>query len=220
LTEEEKKYVSLMRDWNLRCDADANGATVFKCIWDSLETVIWGDEFKQSKLPMTWPDPSTLVESLIKDSAYAFAYDITTKNKVETIQADVMLAVKKAAVNLRYLENNRSLAWAKYKDTRVNHLLKLPSLSRLHLPIGGGTHMINATKSDHGPSWRMIVHLTDDIEAYGVYPGGQNGNPGSRYYDSFVDSWAAGKYYRLLFLKRADASKHERIKWHITFTNS
>lgn len=220
LTEEEKKYVSMMRDWNLRGDADANGATVFKCIWDSLETIVWGDEFRQNKLPMGWPDQSTLVESLIKDSAYAFADDITTKNKVETIQDDVMLAVKKAVVNLRYLENNRSLAWAKYKDTRVNHLLKLPSLSRLHLPIGGGTHMINATKDNHGPSWRMIVQLTDDIEAYGVYPGGQNGNPGSKYYDSFVDSWAAGKYYRLLFLKRSDASKHERIKWHITFTNS
>ncbi|MBL0334713.1 MAG: penicillin acylase family protein [Chitinophagaceae bacterium] len=27
------------------------------------------------------------------------------------------------------------------------------------------------------PSWRMIVQLTGTTEAYGVYPGGQNGKP-------------------------------------------
>jgi penicillin amidase len=220
LNADEKKYVGMLKTWNLRGDAAENGATVFKCIWDSLEQVVWGDEFKQNKLPMTWPDPSTLAESLAKDSVYGFADDISTKNKVETIKDDVMMAVKKAAVNLHYLENNGSLSWAKSKDTRVNHLLRLPALSRLHLPIGGGSNMINATKENHGPSWRMIVHLTDDIEAYGVYPGGQSGNPGSRYYDSFVDSWAAGRYYHLLFLKRADAAKHTQVKWHLSFSRT
>jgi len=220
LNADEKKYVGMLKSWNLRGDVNEKGATVFKCIWDSLEHVVWDDEYKQSKLPMTWPDPSTLAESLLKDSAYSFADDITTPNKTETIKEDVMLAVKKAAANLHYLENNGILAWAKYKDTRINHLLKLPALSRLHLPIGGGTHMINATKENHGPSWRMIVQLTDDIEAYGVYPGGQSGNPGSLYYDSFVDSWANGRYYHLLFLKREDAAKHAQVKWHLSFSKA
>ncbi len=40
----------------------------------------------------------------------------------------------------------------------------------------------------------MIVELTDKTEAYGIYPGGQSGNPGSPYYDTFVDRWVAGKY--------------------------
>ena len=38
-----------------------------------------------------------------------------------------------------------------------------------------------------------------------VYPGGQSGNPGSKYYDTFVDTWAAGKYYPLLFVDREGA---------------
>jgi penicillin amidase len=66
----------------------------------------------------------------------------------------------------------------------------------------------------------MVVLLTDEIEAYCVYPGGQNGNPGSKYYDNFVDSWATGKYYRILFIKKADAVKSNKMKWHITFANS
>ena len=65
----------------------------------------------------------------------------------------------------------------------------------------------------------MIVHMTDEIEAYGVYPGGQSGNPGSKYYDNFVDNWAAGKYYRILFLTKEAAAKSSQIKWRITFNN-
>jgi penicillin amidase len=114
----------------------------------------------------------------------------------------------------------KKLDWGAYKDTKVEHLLKIPALSSLHLPIGGGENCINATGTTHGPSWRMIVQMTDVIEAYGVYPGGQNGNPGSKFYDNFINSWAAGKYYRLLFISKEDVTKQEKIKWHIAFINA
>ena len=131
-----------------------------------------------------------------------------------------MAAVKKASIHLLYLEKQNTLEWAKFKDTHVKHLLNIPALNRLHLPIGGGADMINATKANHGPSWRMVVHLTDEIEAYCVYPGGQSGNPGSKYYDTFINSWATGKYYRIIFITRENAAKSDRIKWHMKFTNS
>ena len=41
--------------------------------------------------------------------------------------------------------------------------------------------------------------------------------PGSPYYDSFVDYWAAGKYYRLLFLPKEKLKSNERTKWHMQF---
>ncbi len=215
----EQRYVSILKKWNLKQDIAEQGATIFNAVWDSLSQEIFQDDFQKAKQPISWPDDATLLQSLLKDSAYTFADNINTKNKVETIQDDILLAVKKAAAHLQQLEKADKLNWADVKDTRVNHLLKIPALSRLHLPIGGGKNCINATTDVHGPSWRMIVHLTDEIEAYGVYPGGQNGNPGSRFYDNFIDSWAAGIYYRLLFLNKQDAEKHEKIKWHITFIN-
>lgn len=221
LSADEKKYVGILKNWDLRNDVNAKGATVFKCIWDSLEAAVWGDEIRESKLPLTKPDASTLLETLLRnDSSFRFMDDINTPGKTETFGDDLLTAIKKATPHLKELEAENKLEWAKMKDTKVHHLLKIPGLSRLHLPIGGGEHIINATKETHGPSWRMIVHLTDEIEAYGVYPGGQSGNPGSKYYDTFVDYWAAGKYYRILFLQQAAAAKHERIKWHMTFTNS
>jgi penicillin amidase len=220
LNTDEKKYVDILKTWNLSNGAGENGATVFKCIWDSLQSSIWSDEFSQSKLPLEWPEPSTLLESLLKDTVYQFSDNISTKNKVETIQDNVMTAIKTATAALKDIDSKGNLAWEKYKDTKVSHLLTLPALSRLHLPIGGGSHIINATKSTHGPSWRMIVQMTDAIEAYSVYPGGQNGNPGSKYYDTFIDTWAAGKYYRIIFENKEAIAKNQRTKWHISFTNS
>lgn len=220
LNADEKKYVDILTGWNLRSDIHEKGTTVFKSIWDSLENEVWGDEISNSKLPLPKPDASTLLEGLLRDSSFMFEDNINTADKKETIHDDVLAAFKKACTHLVTLEKEGRLEWAEFKGTKVNHLLKLPALSRLQLPIGGGEHIINATKETHGPSWRMIVHLTDEIEAYGVYPGGQSGNPGSKYYDGFVDTWAAGKYYRIVFIGKAAAAKSEKMKWHLTFTNS
>lgn len=221
LNSEEKTYLNFLKTWNLRNDIGEKGATVFTCAWDSLEAEVWNDEIKAAPLPMPWPDESTLLENLLRDSVYRFADNVTTLGKKETIQDAATMAFKKAIAYLQEQETKKenNSEWGVFKDTRVSHLLQIPALSRLHLPIGGGTHIINATKATHGPSWRMIVHLDTEVEAYGVYPGGQSGNPGSKYYDSFINTWAAGKYYRILFLSKAAAATNGRIKWRISFTN-
>jgi penicillin amidase len=84
----------------------------------------------------------------------------------------------------------------------VGHLLQdLPAFSRFNLQIGGDGSTVNATTKNHGPSWRMIVEMTSPPTALGVYPGGQSGNPGSKYYDNFIDKWTVGEYYKLLFMQ-------------------
>jgi penicillin amidase len=63
----------------------------------------------------------------------------------------------------------------------------------------------------------MIVQLSNTTEAYGVYPGGQSGNPGSPYYDNMIDDWAKGKYYTL-WKMRDEEKTDQRIRWTIKFT--
>ena len=94
-----------------------------------------------------------------------------------------------------------------YKGTFAGHLLQaLPAFSRFGIPIGGGKNIVNATSENWGPSWRMIVEMTSPPTALGIYPGGQSGNPGSKYYDNFIDDWAAGKYHSLNFLQNDTAT--------------
>jgi penicillin amidase len=106
------------------------------------------------------------------------------------------------------------------KNTGVRHLAKLPAFSYEHLKIGGWGNTINAAKTDHGPSWRMIVEMgKDSVRAYGVYPGGQSGNPGSVHYADFVDQWVGGRYNRLLFLPDRDRQDSRQIKYVWTMKN-
>ena len=211
---DEKKYLEEFRVWNLRNDADEKGPVIFKEWWSRLEDGVWSDEFSRTRLSMKRPDESTLLEALLKDSAFSFIDNINTPAK-ESLRDIVTAAYRQSIPALEEEEKEGRLEWAKYKDTWIRHLLRLPALSRMHVPIGGGAHSINAAKQFHGPSWRMIVHLTDKTEAYGVYPGGQSGNPGSPYYDDFIDNWASGKYYPLWLMDR-DEARDKRVKWKIT----
>jgi penicillin amidase len=217
LSKDAQRMVQVMQDWNLYNHPSEKGITVFKLIWDSVENAVWSDELAGSVIPLTKPEAFVLLDQMNRDTNFRVADDINTKDKVETLKEQVMTGVEKATLKCVELEKNNQLNWEAFKATRVLHLTKIPALSRLNLPIGGGVNIINATGENHGPSWRMVVHLTDEIEAYGLYPGGQSGNPGSPYYDSFVDYWAAGKYYRLLFLPKEKLKQHERTKWHIQF---
>lgn len=219
LTPDAKKYLGIFRQWNLKNDILETGPTVFAEWKNQLKNFIWDDELNQMQNYVV-PEESSLLDGLLRDSAYPFIDNINTKDKVETIKEAVTVSLNKAAEPLKKSESGGVLPWGKYKATMIKHLMDANrdmALSRFNLPIGGGEHVINATKKDHGPSWKMIVQLTDDVEAYGVYPGGQSGNPGSRFYDSFIDTWANGKYYRL-WMMRSGQEQDKRVLFHIQFS--
>ncbi|MES2881432.1 MAG: penicillin acylase family protein, partial [Bacteroidota bacterium] len=220
LSRSEENYVNLLRKWNFNCDATAVAPTVYQTWWDSLETVIWKDELSTVKEKTVLPDEQTLLELLLKDSAMLFVDDVTTTEK-ETIQQQVTKALHLAAKYLDEEESKTGLGWAKHKNPGVMHLLKdaLLPFGRQGLQVGGWSNTINAITTTHGPSWRMVVELSSPIKAFGIYPGGQDGNPGSKYYDNFINDWATGKYYELWLMKETEATD-KRIISKITFTNS
>ncbi len=213
-------FLDILKNWNFRSTADAMAPTIFQTWWDSLEMEIWKDEISRVSHNYTYPDDQTLYELLVKDSAMKYIDDINTA-EVETIQDVVTSAFDKAAKELKKAENAGRLEWWKHKNPSINHLLRTAFLpfGRQGLALGGWNNTINAITTSHGPSWRMIVHMTDPVEAYGIYPGGQSGNPGSRFYENFIDDWAAGKYYKIWFMQ-ADETSDKRIISKISFSNS
>ena len=212
----EKKYFDLLQNWNFRNDPDSKGTTVFVMTWNKFKPVVFDDEYANAPKPVERPLESTLLEGVLKDSAFKFLDNITTP-QTETLADITTLAFKNAVVDLVKAAADGKLEWAKFKATRVNHLAKIPAFSRFDLPVGGGTNIINATKEEHGPSWRMVVSLTAKTEAYGIYPGGQSGNPGSKFYDNFISDWAMGKYYSLWMMTKEEVGD-KRVKWKMTFS--
>ncbi len=96
--------------------------------------------------------------------------------------------------------------WANQKNTTIQHLVpNFKSFSYEGVYTGGGAGILNATSERHGASWRMVVELGEEPEAFGIYPGGQSGNPGSKYYDSFLKKWANGEYVNFKLKKMEDS---------------
>jgi penicillin G amidase len=224
LNDQEKKYLDEVRNWDFFATPDSRATTIYQAWFDSLKILVWEDQFSKILLPKlsggVRPDEQTLVEALLRDSSFKYVDDVNTP-QVETINDQITQALKLATTGLVKEEKENGLVWWKHKKPAIYHLLRTSVLPFAYtdIPVGGWHHTINAMKSTHGPSWRMIVHLTSVTEAYGVYPGGQSGNPGSPYYQNFVDTWAKGKYYSLWMMKKEEA-EDKRVKGKISFSNS
>jgi penicillin amidase len=220
IDERERGYVEALSGWDFNARAHTAEETVFKAWWDSLYHTIWADDMALVPKPAVLPDAQTTLEMLLRDSAMKYVDDGTTP-ELETIQMLVTAALHKAAAALQQRERNNGLLWWKENNVSIYHLLRTAVLpfGRAGLEVGGDRNAINALYGTHGPSWRMIVHLTSTTEAYGVYPGGQSGNPGSRFYDSFIDTWAVGNYYTLWMMKPSEKSD-KRIIGMLQFSKS
>lgn len=216
LSEDARRYLGIFREWDLQASPASEGQTIYQVWIDSLKTAVWSDELRRVTPRAPTPDDQVLAELLVKDTASVFYDNLNTPEK-ESIRDVLTSALNKASERLKTAENEGKLQWARFRNPSIFHLLKdaLPSFARRELPVGGYNNTINAVTVSHGPSWRMVVHLTDQTEAYGVYPAGQSGNPGSKYYDNFVDTWVKGEMYRLWVMRSGD-SAHENVKWKIS----
>lgn len=217
LNSAQLKYLQQFKAWDLYATPNSVGQTIFQCFWDSVQAGIWKDELSRTTPVATWPIEQTTLELLLRDSALIYADNINTPQK-ETLKDIVTQSFKSAADFLETKEQEGKLVWSKFMSPSINHLLKdaLPAFARKGLNVGGYGNIVNAIKYSHGPSWRMIVHLVDGIEAYGVFPGGQSGNPGSRFYDNNVSVWEKGQYNPCWLMREGDQTD-QRVKWVIQF---
>jgi penicillin amidase len=140
-------------------------------------------------------------------------YDNRNTPQRETLKDIVLSSLAKTTDSLNRRAAKEPLAWYKAKNTSVTHLARLAPFSYSGLATGGWGNTVNAMKNNHGPSWRMVVKMSETPEAWGVYPGGQSGNPGSIHYADYLKHWADGKYYKLLFLHNSREQHEARIKY-------
>lgn len=198
-------------------DATSKEATRFQIWWYYIYKNIWQDDF--SNIPDgLWPAQDRTMQLIQSDPNNKY-YDDKRTPEVESLAKIKGISDSEASDSLRRIKTGQE--WYQVKNTTLTHLLKLPAFSYDHLKIGGWSNTINATTHDHGPSWRMIVGMDkDSIRAYGVYPGGQSGNPGSKWYGNMVEQWVTGAYNRLLFLGNSSTQNEKQIKWTIHCTPS
>jgi penicillin amidase len=206
LTDEEKEIYDIAKAWQYNNDMEEIGPSIWNAWWSVLNKMVW-DEFDVEDTAIDPPFTYQTIYLLKTKGDDAFM-DIIDTPEIETAKDLFKLSFSKAVEKLKdWKTKNGDLNWVNYKGTFAGHLLQgLPAFSRFDIPIGGGRNIVNATSENWGPSWRMIVEMTSPPTALGIYPGGQSGNPGSKYYDNFIDDWAAGKYHSLNFMQSNTAT--------------
>lgn len=210
-SEAKQQNIKLLSSWDYRLSADSRAATMFQLWWGSLYVAIWKDDL--GMVPeVLYPSAERTMQLLQTDDTLSY-YDDKNTPEVETLFDIVNRSYEAMLDSVQQLERTVGAEWYKVKNTTLLHLIKVPAFSYSKLKLGGWGNVVNAAKGNHGPSWRMVVQMSKDIEAYGVYPGGQSGNPGSKYYNTFINSWAAGNYYRLLFITPQTPAPANIIKY-------
>lgn len=230
--EYEMLALNELKDWNYRNDKGLIAPTVFEIWWDEFKNLLW-DEFNEqhwdqdmyyrysweqlavdgkAKVDMrdkryVYPMNKVALDLLENDPNHNIFDHYSTNNKKETARDIVYDSFYWTAMKfgdiIKYEFN--APHWGHYQGTKVQHLLRLDALSSPKLFVGGSEHAPNATTSTHGPSWRMIVELDPEgVKAYGVLPGGQSGNPGSKNYINSLENWSKGEYHNLHFLQSAN----------------
>ncbi len=220
---QKNEAFQIVRQWNMQNNAQEVGASIFDKWVKELRYALWEDDFptKDEKRPMIYPSRDRTWELLSKTPDAKWFDNKTTPAKLETAK-DIVLGSFLASIDSLTKNhgklNAENWAWANVKSTDINHLGRIPGFGRQNIANGGGAGMVNATTELNGPSWRMVVQLDKEWpKAYGLYPGGQSGNPGSKFYDNMIDKWTKGELNELLFMKTKDET-NKRIIASCTFS--
>lgn len=203
----QKQIRADLKAWDYGYRADSRAAIVFNTWWRELMDAIWKDDMKKNGLELKIPRSDVTIDLILHQPESAY-YDLQSTAMRESLAEVTFMSFQNAHQKLtaQLGEYGEAWAWRRARGTNIEHVARVPGLGRMKLPTSGNFDNVNAITHSHGPSWRMIVALGPEIKAWGIYPGGQSGNPGSDFYEEAVEKWVAGEYFELLFLKNAQAA--------------
>ncbi|MBK8700174.1 MAG: penicillin acylase family protein [Saprospiraceae bacterium] len=198
-----------LKNWNYFYTASDDAPTVYEFLFDAIYKGTFEEILQYADtMDVLKPEDWRLISLLLKEKNSELFDDIRTKDKVETM-ADVVTASFEAISGIEYAEKTGK-SWGKNKPVDIMHYTRLPAFSIKGLECNGTPDAINAVGVGYGPSWRMVVDMAggEKTKAFGVYPGGQSGNPLSPFYKNLVEHWATKKYYPLDHSSNKENIKH------------
>jgi penicillin amidase len=222
LDEKQKAIYSIIKTWNKEYTAYAMGPAIFDTWWANLYNAIWADDFSVKGnlgIQLKWPSSYRTIQLLVtqKESKW---YDDTRTLGVETRQYLIQKTFTAAVDSMykRYGSPGKAWQWGAVKGSHIPHLGQVNGLGSGEFDADGSAAVVNALSDTHGPSWRMVVQFGPTVRGYGVFPGGESGNPGSFFYDNMFGTWKNGQLNPLLFLQNnGDEARH--IKSTLTLRN-
>ncbi|GMQ80847.1 MAG: penicillin acylase family protein [Rhodothermia bacterium] len=192
----------LLLSWNGETSVDQIEPILFHEYLTQLEQLAWDEAaFQTIRMPST-----TRLFRLLTEEPESIWLDIVSTTERENATILMGEALERAANKYgEALEGDRtSLLWGSNHQLTIRHITR----SRFLRPIWRGPYPYPGYRETLSPaasmsstssaSWRVVVDFsTEPPTAFGVYPGGQSGNPFSERYDNFIDTYLKFEYYSL-----------------------
>jgi penicillin amidase len=211
LSDKEMEVLDMMRDWDFMMEAELIQPTVYLTWRNRFYRAVFDDEYNATDASLRYPSRDIFVEVIKEDPEMTFMDDINTP-EIESVEDIVTRTFNEVVTSLvdYYGEDLENWKWGYDIDNDLNHIANIPGFGAQNLFSSGAAEAVNAVRGTHGPSWRMVVELGTEVKGWGVYPGGQSGNPGSPNYDDMVEDWRTGELFELNFL-REEPEEYEYI---------
>ncbi|MEX0723927.1 MAG: penicillin acylase family protein [Gracilimonas sp.] len=199
----ETEILELMKDWGFTMNADLIEPTVYLTWFNRFYRAVFDDEFESTQATLRYPSRDIFAEIIKEEPETEFVDDIDTP-EAETAEDIVTQTYQETITRLTdlYGEDHKDWKWGYDINNDLNHIANIPGFGAQNLFSSGSAEAINAVRGTHGPSWRMVVELGPEVKGWGIYPGGQSGNPGSPNYDNMVEEWRIGELFELNFMRQ------------------
>lgn len=189
------------------------------------------DEFMETLRRLAWdepafngaPDPEDFqLLRLLREVPTASWLDVQATEPRETAPDLLALALETTADTLaaRYGWGAEAWRWGDHHQVVFRHLTQVPALGRGPYAYPGFEATVSPAggrPTTHSASWRVVVDFsTTPPTAYGVYPGGQSGNPlHPDLYDAHLSTYLDFDYYRLHRPDAPDALPEDQIRGQV-----
>lgn len=216
LSKNEQRAIELLASWDFRYTAESVAATIYNQWVETFLEMVWGRYFPD---PSAYIYPSLLrTVELIKTQPNAKWFDDPTTTTVEAFRDVARLSFQQTFATLSRTDGFTitSWTWGRMRPTRFSHLSRIPGLGSEDIAASGAPHAVLSNRGKHGPVWRQVVALGAKPRAWSNLPGGQSGDPFSRYYDNALPEWRDGKMKEVNFMLSADdVNKNSLSQWRL-----
>ncbi len=210
-----KKTLDQFEGWDYCFNAEGKAPLFFDILWEKVQENLYS-KLENSQI---LPDQYVSLDLLIKyEKAGMTSHRWSQYQSVEKLMEASFISTLDS---LKRLEKELGVAptWGSANPIIIGHMTNLGVFGDYHLQANGHRNVLNAVHGNWGPSWRMVIELGKETKAYGVYPGGQQGDPRNKKYDAFTQTWYKGNYYELIaYASETEAKRKSKytIKMHGT----
>ncbi|NBC18935.1 MAG: hypothetical protein GVY18_16665 [Bacteroidetes bacterium] len=188
--------------WDGRTTVDRPEPLVLDVLLDRIEAVVWDEPvFEGLKRPA-----SAMLFEMLRASPTSTWLDRPATPEREAAADVLRLALAQTADTLaaRHGWDPSAWRWGDHHTIVFRHLTRSSSLRPLWrgpVEYPGFASTLSPAgdrQTTHSASWRMVVDFsTAPPTGYGIYPGGQSGNPFSPYYDLHLPAYVQFEHYDL-----------------------